>query len=297
MSETATIAFIGLGIMGSPMAVNLAKSGHHVIGYSRREASASRLIEAGGTRAESIHEAVQDADIVITMLPDSPEVIDVALGSSGIFDSAKRGALFIDMSSIAPSASRTIADEAIKRGIAALDAPVSGGEQGAIDGKLSIMVGGSAENFERALPYLQSVGTTVVHVGGAGAGQTVKVANQLIVAGNLQVLAEALVFLEAQGVDTQAGLQVLSGGLAGSTVMTRKGESMISRSFKPGFRIALHDKDLKNFAVAAHESETATPVGTLLAELFASAKAEGDGDLDHSAMFRHVERLSGSEQG
>jgi len=203
------------------------------------------------------------------------------------------GALIIDFSSIRPDVTVELAGQAAHRGFRLIDAPVSGGEAGAVNASLSIMVGGSAEDFAAAEPLLQVVGKTIVHVGPNGSGQTVKAANQLIVAGNIQLLAEAVVFLEAYGVDTAAALEVLGGGLAGSKVLDQKGQKMLDRSFDPGFRIELHHKDLGIVTTAAREAGVVIPVGAILAQLMASAKAVGDGGLDHSALLRGVERLSG----
>jgi 2-hydroxy-3-oxopropionate reductase len=289
-----TIGFIGLGIMGSPMAANLCAAGLDVIGYSRTRTKVDDLVQRGLRAAADVAAAVREADVMITMLPDSPDVEEVALGSGGILDGARPGSLLIDMSSIRPDVARSIGAQAESRGLRFLDAPVSGGEQAAIDGTLSIMVGGPADVVADASPVLQHLGQTIVHVGPVGAGQTVKAANQLIVAGNIELLAEALVFLEAQHVDTEAAISVLEGGLAGSTVMTRKARTMVARQFAPGFRIALHDKDLGIFISAARSARTATPLGAVLAQLMSAAHAQGDGALDHSALFRLVERLSGA---
>ena len=290
------IAFIGLGIMGSPMAVHLANAGHDVVGYNRSAAKAQPLVDAGGRAAGSVAEAVAEAEVIAVMVPDSPDVRDVLAGSgdaAGVFDSAKPGALIIDFSSIRPDVTVELAEQATQRGFRLIDAPVSGGEAGAINAALSIMVGGTAEDFAAAEPILQVVGKTIVHVGPNGSGQTVKAANQLIVAANIQVLAEAVVFLEAYGVDTAAALKVLGGGLAGSKVLDQKAEKMLTRSFEPGFRIELHHKDLGIVTSAAREAGVVIPVGAILAQLMASAKAVGDGALDHSALLRGVERLSG----
>jgi 2-hydroxy-3-oxopropionate reductase len=290
------IAFIGLGIMGSPMAVHLAKAGHDVVGYNRSAAKAQPLVDAGGRAATSVAEAVAEAEVIAVMVPDSPDVRDVLAGSgdtAGVFDSAKPGALIIDFSSIRPDVTVELAEQATQRGLRLIDAPVSGGEAGAINAALSIMVGGTAEDFAAAEPILQVVGKTIVHVGPNGSGQTVKAANQLIVAANIQVLAEAVVFLEAYGVDMAAAVTVLGGGLAGSKVLDQKGEKMLTRSFEPGFRIELHHKDLGIVTSAAREAGVVIPVGAILAQLMASAKAVGDGALDHSALLRGVERLSG----
>ncbi len=296
MSQPRTIAFIGLGIMGLPMAANLVTAGYEVTGYNRSPEKARKLTEQGGKAAASVAEAVAGADAVITMVPDSPDVEQVMLGEDGVFANAPSGALVIDMSTIRPDVARTVAAEGLARGFRVLDAPVSGGEAGAIEAKLSIMVGGAQEDFDAARPVFDVLGTTPVLVGPAGAGQTVKAANQLIVAGNIQLVAEALVFLEAHGVDTEQGLKVLNGGLAGSTVMTRKGEGMRNREFAPGFRIELHDKDMKIVTTAAREAGVSIPLGALVAQFVGALKAQGHGGLDHSALLKLVEQLSG-EQG
>jgi 2-hydroxy-3-oxopropionate reductase len=291
------IAFIGLGIMGSPMAVHLANAGNQVTGYNRSPDKTKPLVEAGGTAAESIADAVKDADVVAVMVPDSPDVQEVLAGSNGVFEHAKAGALLIDFSSIRPDVTTDLASRATDKGFRYLDAPVSGGEAGAKNAALSIMVGGRAEDFEAARPVFDAVGRTVVHIGPNGAGQTVKAANQLIVAANIQVLAEAVVFLEAYGVDTKAALEVLGGGLAGSKVLEQKKANMLAREFEPGFRIELHHKDLGIVTSAAREAGVVIPLGAVVAQLMAAAKASGDGGLDHSALLRGVERLSGrSEQ-
>jgi 2-hydroxy-3-oxopropionate reductase len=290
------IAFIGLGIMGSPMAVHLAKAGHQVAGYNRTPEKAAPLVDAGGRAAESIADAVRDAEVICVMVPDSPDVADVLAGEGGVFDNAKPGTLVIDFSSIRPDVTTQLAEQATAKGLRLVDAPVSGGEAGAVNAALSIMVGGAADDFTAAKPYLDVVGNTVVHVGPSGAGQTVKAANQLIVAANIEALAEALVFLEAYGVDTDAALEVLGGGLAGSKVLDQKKQNMLGRSFEPGFRIALHHKDLGIVTAAAREAGVVVPLGSLVAQLMASALANGDGGLDHSGLLRGVERLSGRTQ-
>jgi len=287
------IAFIGLGIMGSPMAVHLAQAGHDVVGHNRTPDKAKPLVEAGGRSADSVADAVKDADVVAVMVPDSPDVQEVLTGDDGVFEHAKPGALVIDFSSIRPDVTVELAEQAQATGLRYLDAPVSGGEAGALDAALSIMVGGSAEDFAAAEPLFEVVGKTVVHVGSNGAGQTVKAANQLIVAAHLEVLAEALVFLEAYDVDTEAALEVLGGGLAGSKVLEQKKDNMLGRSFDPGFRIDLHHKDLGILTSAAREAGVVVPLGALVAQLMSSARAVGDGGLDHSALLRGVERLSG----
>ncbi len=288
-----TVGFIGLGIMGGPMAANLVKAGFDVIGYNRSRDKVDALISVGGQGADDVAGAVRDADIVITMVPDSPDVEAVTAGENGIFANAKKGALYIDMSSIRPDVSARVAELGRQRGLRVLDAPVSGGEAGAVEASLSIMVGGEAADFEAAKPVLEAVGKTIVHVGPAGAGQTVKAANQLIVAGNIELVAEAIVFLEAYGVDMEAALEVLGGGLAGSTVLARKGAGMLAGEFNPGFRLQLHHKDLGIVQSAAREAGVVIPLGAVVSELVAAMVARGDGGLDHSGLLKLVRELSG----
>ncbi|MEU8826669.1 2-hydroxy-3-oxopropionate reductase [Streptomyces sp. NPDC048636] len=297
MSETLpTLAWIGLGIMGSPMSENLIKAGYHVTGFTLEREKLDRLAAAGGTPAASIAEAVRTADVVITMVPASPQVEAVVLGEDGVLAHARPGTLLIDMSSITPRTSRAVARAAAEggKGVRVLDAPVSGGEAGAVEAVLSIMVGGEEEDFERARPIFDALGKTVVRCGPHGAGQTVKAANQLIVAANIQACAEAVVFLEKSGVDLGAALDVLAGGLAGSTVLQRKRDNFLRRDFAPGFRIDLHHKDMGIVTAAAREVGAALPVGAVVAQLVAALRAQGDGGLDHSALLRGVERLSGA---
>ena len=290
-----TIAFIGLGIMGAPMAGHLVEAGFDVVGYNRSPDKVKRLAEKGGRGAASIAEAVKDADVVAVMVPDSPDVQEVLAGDGGVFQTARPGTLVIDFSSIRPDVTAELAAQARDRGLRMLDAPVSGGEAGAVAASLSIMVGGEAADFAAAGPVLDVVGKTVVHVGPSGAGQTVKAANQLIVAGNIELLAEAVVFLEAYGVDLEAALTVLGGGLAGSKVLDQKGGAMLSRTFQPGFRVELHHKDLGIVTTAAREAGVVIPLGAVVAQLMAALKANGDGGLDHSALLRGVLRLSGRD--
>jgi len=289
-----TIGFIGLGLMGSPMAVHLAEAGFTVAGYNRTPEKAEPLVAAGGRAATSIADAVRDADVVAVMLPDSPDVRNVLAGDDGVFANAKPGTLVIDFSSIRPDVATELARQGADQGLRILDAPVSGGEAGAKNATLSIMVGGAAADFAAARAVFDAVGKTVVHVGPSGAGQTVKAANQLIVATNIQALAEAVVFLRAHGVDLDAALDVLGGGLAGSAVLTQKRQNMRDGAFEPGFRVALHHKDLGIVTAASREAGVILPVGALVAQLMASAVAVGDGGLDHSALLRGVERLSGA---
>lgn len=288
-----TVAVVGLGIMGSPMAVNLVKAGFDVVGYNRSPDKVRQLVEVGGRAAQDVRGAVGGADVIITMLPDSPDVEAVATGEGGIFASARQGALYLDMSTIRPDVAVRLAESGRAAGLRVLDAPVSGGEAGAIEGSLSVMVGGATDDFEAARPVLDVVGQTIVHVGPAGAGQTVKAANQLIVAGNIALLAEAVVFIEAHEVDTRAALDVLAGGLAGSTVLDRKGAGMLAREFTPGFRLALHHKDLGIVTSAAREAGVVIPLGAVVSQLVAAMVARGDGGLDHSGLLALVQELSG----
>jgi 2-hydroxy-3-oxopropionate reductase len=292
-----TVAVIGLGIMGGPMAANLVKAGYQVIGYNRSPAKIDRLVEQGGHGAADAAEAARAADVVLTMLPDSPDVEEVVLGEGGVLDSAKPGTLLIDASTIRPDVSVRLAEAARERGLRAVDAPVSGGEAGAVEGTLSIMVGGDEADVAAARPILEAVGSTVVHVGPAGAGQTVKAANQLIVAGTIELVAEALVFLEAYGVDTEAAVTVLAGGLAGNRILDRKAAGMIARRFEPGFRVDLHHKDLGIVTAAARDAGVAIPLGALVAQLMGALRAGGHGSLDHSALMLLVEHLSGRSSG
>lgn len=289
----ANIGIVGLGIMGLPMAKNLLAAGHKVTGHDRSQAAVDKLVELGGTAAGSIADAVAGADIFITMVPDSPQVQDVVFSEGGLLDSASAGLIYIDMSSIRPDVSVEVAKSCREKGIRPLDAPVSGGEPGAVAGTLSIMVGGEQADFDEVLPVLSVMGRTIVRVGPSGSGQTVKAANQLIVAVNIEALAEALLLLEAYGVDMAAAVRVLGGGLAGSAVLEQKAQKMLDRSFAPGFRIDLHHKDMGIVTAAAREAGVVIPLGAVAAQLVAALRSQGDGSLDHSALLRGVERLSG----
>ena len=290
------IGFIGLGIMGSPMAANLIRAGYEVTGHDVTSDSVERLVQAGGRPAGSIEEATAGADVVITMLPDSPQVQEVVLGPTGVLASAGPDLLLIDMSTIAPETSVAVAKLARDKGTRVLDAPVSGGEQGAVEASLSIMVGGDPEVFETARPVLEHLGKTIVHVGGHGAGQTVKAANQLMVAGIIALVSEAIVLLEASGVDSERAVEVLAGGLAGNRILDRKAATMLAREFSPGFRIDLHHKDMGIALASARSAGVSLPVTGVVAQLVASARAMGYGSLDHSALLNVVETLSGRDR-
>lgn len=289
----ARIGFIGLGIMGSPMAANLVRAGHDVVVFNRTAAKASALAAMGATVAGGVPEAVRGAEVVATMLPDSQDVDEVLRGSGAALAHARPGTLFIDFSTIRPQTAVALQAEATANGQRMVDAPVSGGEQGAIDGTLSIMIGGSAADFAAARHVCEHVGKTIVHVGPPGSGQTVKAANQLIVAGNLALVAEAIVLLEAHGVEPGPALDVLGGGLAGSTVLARKGTAMLKREFTPGFRLSLHEKDMGIVLDAARQVGVAIPMGSLAAQLVGALVAQGYGAEDHSALLRVIQILSG----
>ncbi|MEV7041647.1 2-hydroxy-3-oxopropionate reductase [Amycolatopsis sp. NPDC051061] len=287
------LGFIGLGVMGAPMAAHLVAAGHEVSGYDVTPAAGEKLEAAGGRAATGVADAVAGADVVVTMLPNHPQVEEVVLATGGVLDSAEPGALVIDMSTIRPETSIAIAEAARDKKIRVLDAPVSGGQAGAEQASLSIMVGGSAEDFEAAKPVFDALGKTVVHVGPHGAGQVVKAANQLVVGGIYGLVAEAIVLLEASGVDALRGLDVLAGGLAGSRILELKRKSMVERQFAPGFRIDLHHKDMGIALAAARQADVALPLTGLVAQLVAAGRAMGHGSLDHSALLKVVEQLSG----
>jgi 2-hydroxy-3-oxopropionate reductase len=289
----STVAFVGLGIMGAPMAGHLLRAGHDVIGINRSQPAVSRFLASGGRTASTLAEAVSQADVIVTMVPDSADVEALALGAGGIYAAARPGALHIDCSTIRPDVAARLAAEGAAKGVRVIDAPVSGGEVGAGNATLSIMVGGEVADVTAAMPILQTFGQTVVHVGAAGAGQTVKAANQLIVAGTIGLVAEAIVFLEAHSVNVEAGLKVLAGGLAGNRILDVKSANMVKREFVPGFRIDLHHKDLGIVLSAAREAGVVVPLGALTAQLLAAARAAGHGDLDHSALLLTIDQLSG----
>jgi 2-hydroxy-3-oxopropionate reductase len=283
------IAYVGLGTMGSPMAVNLARAGHDVRGVNRTPAKAAALVEAGG-RAASLADAVDGAEVVLTNLPDSPDVRDVVLGRGGVLELVAPGTLVIDHSTVLPELARQLAAAGAERGIDVLDAPVSGGERGAIDGTLSIMVGGSTEAVKRARPLLEVVGATVTHVGPPGSGQLVKAANQLIIGATLAVVSEALVLLGAAGVDLDPAVEALSGGMAASRILERKAPLMLAGDFTPTFRAELHDKDLRIVQATAATLGIPIPAGDVAAALLRDVVAHGEGALDHAVVHRAVAR-------
>ena len=292
MDTKPTLGLIGLGIMGRPMARNLLAAGYGVTVHDMNRAAVDELVAAGATEGTSPRQVAGATDILITMLPDSPQVREVYLGPDGAFEALRPGWLAIDMSSISPSTARDLAERAAAAGADAIDAPVSGGDKGAIAGTLSIMVGGTAAAFERALPILQAMGKTIVHVGPAGAGQVVKVCNQVVVAVVIEAVSEALVLGAKAGVDPGRIADVLQGGLAATKVLEMRRENMLTGRFDPGFRIRLHQKDLKNAMELAGETSVALPAAALVEQLMRAMAAKGRADYDHSGLVTIVEDLA-----
>lgn len=280
------IGFVGLGIMGKPMVRNLVKAGYELVVHNRSRGAVDELAAESDavTAAGSAREVAGQVSIVITMLPDSPDVEDAVFGETGLLEAMGEGHLLIDMSTIAPTTAIEVAQALTERKASALDAPVSGGDKGAIAGTLSIMVGGDAADFDRAKPIFEAVGKTIVHVGAAGAGQIVKACNQVVVALNYAAVSEALVLGAKAGVDPEKIVEVLSGGLAASRVLEMRGPSMIQHQFAPGFRVNLHRKDLGIALATGKEHEVPLPVTALVSQFFDMLAAEGHGELDHSSL-------------
>ena len=286
------IGFVGLGIMGKPMATNLIKAGYELAVYDIVPERVSELVKAGAKRGQSGKDVAARSEIVITMLPNSPQVMDAVLGPGGILEGAKAGTILIDMSSIAPRASREIAAKAQGNGVVMLDAPVSGGEPKAIEGKLAIMVGGPADAFEQVKDILGVMGATVIRVGDIGSGNVTKLANQIIVALNIAGMCEAIVLAKKAGVDPQKVFQAIRGGLAGSAVLDAKMPLVLKGSFKPGFRIELHIKDLANALDTAHELGVPVPLSSLVMEIMQVLKADGKAGDDHGGLIQFYEKLA-----
>jgi 2-hydroxy-3-oxopropionate reductase len=286
------MGFIGLGIMGKPMARNLMKAGYPVVVHNRSRSKVDELAKEGAAPASSGKEVAQRSQVIVTMLPDSPDSELVILGPGGILEGASRGLTVIDMSSIAPGSSRKIAAACEAKGVDFLDAPVSGGEPRAIDGSLAIMVGGKKTVFERCMPILSAMGKSVVLCGDYGAGNTTKLANQIIVAANIEAVGEALVLAKKAGLDPNVVFEAIKGGLAGSNVMNAKAPMMIAGNFKPGFRIRLHQKDLHNALLTGKEIGVPLPVTSLVQQMLGSLINDGKGDSDHSAIANFVEGMA-----
>jgi 2-hydroxy-3-oxopropionate reductase len=288
----ANLGFVGLGIMGRPMMKNLLKAGHSVVAYTRTQSTLEACVADGAQRGASNKDVGARADVIFTMLPDGPEVEAVVLGPGGILEGAKAGATIIDMSSINPLVSQKIGKACAEKGVEFLDAPVSGGEPKAIDGTLAIMVGGNETAFAKAEPLLKCMGSSVTLTGPVGAGNTTKLANQIMVACNIAAMGEALTLATRCGLDPEVVVNAIKGGLAGSAVLNAKGAMLIARNFKPGFRIKLHQKDLRNALQTAESTSVTLPLTALVQQMLSALIAGGKGELDHSAIATVAEGLS-----
>ncbi len=291
------VGFVGLGIMGKPMARNLMQAGYELMVHNRSRGPVDELASEGAEAAESPREVAEKSDIVITMLPDSPQVQEVVAGEDGVLEGIKESSLLVDMSTISPVVTEELAAAVKEKGVGMLDAPVSGGDVGAIEGTLSIMVGGEEEDFERAKPLFEAMGKTVNHVGPVGAGQVTKAANQIVVALTIEAVSEALVLGSKGGVAPEKILDVLGGGLAGNKVMEVKREKFLTHTFDPGFRSELHHKDLGIALAAGREYGVVLPVTAIVDQMLLSMKKKGWGGEDHSALLRVIEDLSQHEIG
>ena len=291
------IGFIGLGIMGKPMCKNLIAAGHKLVVDSHNEEATAELVSSGAQRGGRPHEIAQQVDLVITMLPNSPQVRQVALGDDGIIAGSHSGLVYVDMSSIAPLVSREVSEALAEKGVAMLDAPVSGGEPKAIDGTLSIMVGGDRAVFDQVREVLAAMGSSVVHVGEIGAGGTAKLANQVVVALNIAAVSEAFVLAEKAGVSPAAVLEAIRGGLADSTVLEAKAPMMLAHDFKPGFRIDLHIKDLTNALETSHDVGVPLPLTAAVLEMMTALRAAGHDKDDHSGLVQHYEAIANTRIG
>jgi len=286
------IGFIGLGIMGKPMSKNLLKAGYDLVVMNRSRAAVEEVVAAGAAAADTPREVAEQARIIVTMLPNSPQVKEVVLGQDGIIEGVRSGAVVIDMSSIAPLVSREVAAGLAEKGAEFLDAPVSGGEPKAIDGTLSVMVGGKKAVFDQCYDIMKAMAGSVVLTGDVGAGNITKLANQIIVALNIAAMSEALVLATKAGVEPKLVYQAIRGGLAGSTVLDAKTPLVLDRKFDPGFRINLHVKDLGNVLETSHEIGVPLPLTAAVMEMMQAMKVDGMGDLDHGALVRHYEKLA-----
>ncbi len=289
------IGFIGLGIMGKPMVYNLLKAGHEIVAYDVIQENVDKVVEKGAVAAASSKDVASQCNIIITMLPNSPHVKEVVLGKDGVLEGAASGTILIDMSSIAPLSSKEICEACAEKGVKMIDAPVSGGEPKAIDGSLSIMVGGDKEVFDRVYDILMVMGASAVHCGDIGAGNTTKLANQVIVALNIAAVSEAFTLSTKAGVDPQKVFDAIKGGLAGSTVMNAKIPMILDGNFKPGFKIDLHIKDLQNALDTGHGVGAPMLLTAEVMEILQNLRLDGMGGNDHSAIARYYEKLSGCE--
>jgi 2-hydroxy-3-oxopropionate reductase len=289
------IGFIGLGIMGKPMSLNLIKAGYDLVVLDRNQAAMAELVAAGAKAVTTPKEVAERSEIVITMLPNSPQVQEVVLGEQGILEGAREGLVLIDMSSIAPLVSRELAGRLAAKGVGMLDAPVSGGQPKAIDGTLSVMVGGPQELFDSCYEVMKAMAGSVVRTGTIGAGNVTKLANQVIVALNIAAMSEALVLATKAGVEPELVWQAIRGGLAGSTVLDAKAPLVLDRKFAPGFRINLHIKDLANVLETSHELGVSMPLTASVMEMMQALKADGQGDADHCSLVRYYEKMAKTE--
>ena len=287
------VGFVGLGIMGAFMAGNLLEAGHELVVHNRTRTKAERLAQRGARVADSPREVAEGSDVIITMLPGPPQVEEVVAGDGGLLEGAREGSLIIDMSTSSPILAQELARAARNKAVGMLDAPVSGGDVGARDGTLSIMVGGEEDDFERARPLFRVMGETVVHVGGVGAGQVVKACNQIVVALVIEAIAEALVLGSKAGVAPDRVVEVLSGGLASNKVLEVKGEKFLSHEFAPGGKVEYHRKDLGIALEAGREYEVTLPVAAFVDQMFGVLEAKGRGGWDHSALLTLLEERSG----
>lgn len=293
----AKVGFVGLGIMGKPMARNLMEAGYDLIVYNRSRGKVEDLVSEGAEAAESPKEIAEDATIVFTMLPGPPEIREVVAGEDGLLRGTGEGSLLVDMSTSSPVLAREMARTARERGVGLLDAPVSGGDIGAVEGTLSIMIGGEEEDFERARPLFDVMGETVVYVGPSGTGQVVKACNQIVVALTIEAVSEALVLGSKAGVDPKKVIEVLSGGLAGNKVMEVKGEKFLSHDFEPGGKVESHLKDLGIALEAGREYGVPLPLTAVVDQMFGTLMAKGREGWDHSALLTLIEEWAGHEIG
>lgn len=289
------IGFIGLGIMGKPMAANLAKAGHELVVLDRYADVVDEVVDGGATTLATPAEVAAAVDMVITMVPDSPQVREVALGEGGLIEGAKEGLLYADMSSINPIVSQEVAQALGAKGVRMVDAPVSGGEPKAIDGSLAVMVGGAKGDFDEMKPVLDAMASSVTYVGPIGAGNIAKVANQVVVALNIAAVAEAFTLAQKAGVDPAMVYEAIRGGLAGSTVMDAKGPMMLEGNTKPGFRINLHIKDLNNALATSHEVGVPLPLTAAVREMMTALAVDGHEASDHSALVCYYEKLADTQ--
>jgi 2-hydroxy-3-oxopropionate reductase len=289
------LGFIGLGIMGKPMALRLLRAGYPLVVFNRSQGPVNELVATGAVGGKSLRHVAEQSDVVITMLPDSPDVEKAILGSKGVLEGLHSGGLIIDMSTVLPSLARHISRVAEQRDCSTLDAPVSGGQIGAENGTLSIMVGGSDAAFERAKPILENMGKNIVHMGEAGAGQITKAANQIVCSGTIAAVGEALVMAKKAGVDPGRVREALLGGFAQSRILEVHGNRMLHRNFQPGFKLKLHRKDMAIVLDTARELGVALPVSSIVTELMNALMASSGGELDHSALVTVFEKLANVE--